>query len=348
MQEIKEGRKRDLSELLKPRPTKDVIVGINGLGRVGLRLFRHWLENYKEAAFRVEFINDIRSAKELVESIKDDAVLGKIPNEVKLVGSTIIIDDIHSIKVTNVGHIVQIPWHNDTDVVFECTGKFTKKADAEKHLRGRVERVIISATSWDADALIVLGVNHESYDPTEHEVISYGSCTVNPFTVVAKILHDQFVVVDASVHVTHGMPLHQIEEKGPIHPIEPRECTLEKAGPLLLSFLKDANFYVTYHLVPTPTASIMEMEFTFRRRASKEDVIKCIEAAIHNGLGSQIAIVYGKHNSNDFIASKSSIVIDADNIRFVGKKVLVRGYFDNEHSILRAYDLLQYMLNFEV
>lgn len=343
-------RQNMLSELVKPKKTGEKkSAGINGFGRVGLRLFRHWLKNSKEAAFAITHINDVRGVEEIAQEIKRDSVLGEIPNDVVVKGSTIVIDGTHTVLVSSHADILDIPWHGDVDFLFECSGKFTKKTLDERvlaarHLRGKVKKVIISATSIDADHMIVLGVNHEDYKPESHNVISYGSCTVNAYTPVAKILNDEFGVADASVHVTHGLPEKEIQKLGPIAPIEPRDCTLEYAGPHLLPFLKSADFYVTYHLVPTPTASLMEMQFMFKKPASKEDVLKCLERAAESDLDLHLAIARGKQSSNEFIASANSIVIDADSIRTVGKKTLMRGWFDNEHSILRAYDLAHFML----
>ncbi|MGA1609553.1 MAG: glyceraldehyde 3-phosphate dehydrogenase NAD-binding domain-containing protein, partial [Candidatus Nanopelagicaceae bacterium] len=152
-----------------------VKVGINGFGRIGRNFFRAALK--QNADFQIVAINDLTDNETLAHLLKYDSILGRLGAEVTFTEDSITVDG-KKIKVFAEKDPAQIPW-GDVDIVVESTGRFTKAADAKKHMAAGAKKVIISAPATDEDITIVLGVNESSYDPAKHHVISNASCTTN-------------------------------------------------------------------------------------------------------------------------------------------------------------------------
>lgn len=318
-----------------------VPIGMNGFGRFGLRLFRYWLSNKDRAGFDISFINEPhRSAQDIAENMKDDTVIGSIPHSVKVEGNTIRVDG-HPIVVSSAKTIEDIPWHNDVKMVFECTGKFTDREKAAQHLRGSVKKVLISATSLSADMLIVLGVNHNEYDPSRHTIVSYGSCTINAYVPIAKVLNDAFGIEASHVHVIHNTPLRDI--KKPFGEIARKGCTLEVVGPRLLPSLLNV-FTVTYRHVPYPGASLMDMSFNLSKDVSPEEVVVMLKEASETSQDIHLDFAKEDTTSNDHISHPASAVIIPSEVRKVGKRVLLSAWFDNENSATRFFDFANFIL----
>jgi glyceraldehyde 3-phosphate dehydrogenase len=164
-----------------------VKVGINGFGRIGRNVVRAGMNNPN-----IEFVavNDLTDVKTLAHMTKYDSLLGPMPEPVSVDGDTIVIGN-RRIKVFAEKDPALIDWSSvGAEIVIESTGRFVDKANASKHLRGSVKKVIISAPAKDEDITIVLGVNDKSYDPAKHNVISNASCTTNCLAPVAKVLHE--------------------------------------------------------------------------------------------------------------------------------------------------------------
>ena len=166
-----------------------VKVGINGFGRIGRNIFRAALG---DPAIEIVAVNDITDSKTLAHLLKYDSILGNLTHKVTHTDDTISVDG-KSFKVFRVKDPAEIDWASvGAQIVVESTGLFTKGADARKHIRGPVKKVIISAPATDPDATIVLGVNDKTYDPAKHHVVSNASCTTNCLAPVAKVLQDTF------------------------------------------------------------------------------------------------------------------------------------------------------------
>ena len=164
-------------------------VAINGLGRIGRCVIRAICES--DFPFEIVAINGSQSAADYLHLIKYDSVHGRFNGNLVVDGDGLRIGK-HRVSIINHRNIEDISWQQfNVDIVFECTGKFTKRKDAVKHLAAGAKRVMISAPSSDADRTIVYGVNNAQLSATD-EVISIGSCTTNAIAPLAKILHDQF------------------------------------------------------------------------------------------------------------------------------------------------------------
>jgi len=174
-----------------------VRVAINGFGRIGRLLLRAALQ--RRAALEWVGINDLTDASTLAHLFKYDSVHGRFSGEVHAEGDQLLIDG-HAIPVSASPTLEGIPW-KDVDIVVEATGKFTRRADAEQHLR-YARKVVLTAPPKDsADAIVVLGVNEHTLTGTER-IISNASCTTNCVAPMVKVLHDAFGVELSLIHIS--------------------------------------------------------------------------------------------------------------------------------------------------
>src|SRR6266704_1098243 len=182
-------------------------VGINGFGRIGRNVLRASLGDSN-----LEFVavNDLTDPKTLAHLLKYDSILGNLPHKISAGQDCIRIDD-KSIRVFAEKDPSKLPWESvGAQVVIESTGRFTNADDAKKHLRGPVKKVIISAPAKNEDFTVVLGVNHNAYDPAKHHIISNASCTTNCLAPIAKVIHDEFKIVSGTMTTIHSYTNDQV------------------------------------------------------------------------------------------------------------------------------------------
>src|SRR3984893_12017220 len=178
-----------------------VKVGINGFGRIGPNSFSTSLCD-KDIDFVA--VNDITDTKTLAHLLKYDSVLGNLHHDISASENGIKVEG-EEFRVFSVRDPAVIPWESvGAEIVIESTGLFTKAEDARKHLRGSVKKVIISAPAQNEDITIVLGVNEDKYNPTEHHIISNASCTTNCLAPVAKVIHETFGIRSAQMTTIHS------------------------------------------------------------------------------------------------------------------------------------------------
>src|SRR5690625_3867068 len=178
-----------------------VKIGINGFGRIGRLVFRAALQNPN---VEVVAINELTDALMLVHLLKYDTVYGRLDEEIEVVENKLIVNG-KEITISDERNPRNINWDTyGVDVVIECTGFFTNRKDAEKHIEAGAKKVIISAPSTDEDITIVMGVNEKAYDPRTHHVISNASCTTNCLAPVAKVLHDTFGIKRGMMTTVHA------------------------------------------------------------------------------------------------------------------------------------------------
>ncbi len=176
-------------------------VGINGFGRIGRNIMRAALGH---ADIDFVAVNDITDAKTLAHLLKYDSVLGNLSATIEAREGAIAVNG-DEFKVLSVKDPGQLPWKDlGVDVVFECTGKFTKRDDAAKHLAAGAKKVIITAPATNPDVTVVLGVNDEAYDKAAHHIISNASCTTNCLAPVAKVIHESFGIKKGWMTTVHA------------------------------------------------------------------------------------------------------------------------------------------------
>ncbi len=182
-------------------------VGINGFGRIGRNVLRASLNDPN-----IEFVavNDLTDPKTLAHLLKYDSILGNLSHKISSGADSITVDN-KTIKVFAEKDPAKLPWESvGAQVVLESTGRFTDANDARKHMRGTVKKVIISAPAKNEDVTIVLGVNHQVYDPAKHHIISNASCTTNCLAPIAKVVHDNFKIVNGTMTTIHSYTNDQV------------------------------------------------------------------------------------------------------------------------------------------
>ncbi len=176
-------------------------VGINGFGRIGRNIMRAALP-YDD--IDIIAVNDLTDAATLAHLLKYDSILGNLNATITSTGDRITVDG-DEFQVLAQKDPAQLPWKDlGVDVVFEGTGRFTKKEDAAKHLQAGAKRVIITAPAKGPDVTVVMGVNHQTYDPAKHQVISNASCTTNCLAPVAKVLEESFGITKGWMTTVHS------------------------------------------------------------------------------------------------------------------------------------------------
>lgn len=319
------------------------VTGINGFGRFSLHLLKWWLDRRNTSNFSIEFINDdVLSLEQACDIITSDPYVRFDAYQIKRTADALLFTDAngatHSITYTN-ALLAAIPWRGEPDVVFECSGKATEAARCRTYLTGRTQLVLISATSWDADATLVYGFNHDAFTPDRHRIVSYGSCTVNAYVPLAQWVNDRFGIVDSDVNVVHNIVLHRLSQH---NTLQRKFCTLERSAPLLLPFLDESrNFIVTYSVVPWAGVSMIDFRFRLARPAGREAIEAALAEAFAGGGGLEglYRLVPHDEGPEAHQCTWASAVLVSDGIKVRGDNVYLPGYFDTENSVNRFFDL---------
>jgi glyceraldehyde 3-phosphate dehydrogenase len=324
-------------------------VGINGFGRIGRNIVRTALDD-KDIQFVA--VNDITDAKTLAHLLKYDSVLGNLPNKITYTDDSISVDG-KSFKVFKVKDPAEIDWASvGADIVVESTGLFTKGADARKHIRGPVKKVIISAPATDPDATFVLGVNEKTYDPAKHHVVSNASCTTNCLAPVAKVLQDTFHIIAGTMTTIHSytndqrlldLP-HKDLRRARAAALSMIPSTTGAAKALKLVIPELGGKVDGYSMrVPTPNVSVVDLTVFVEKPATKESVNAALKAAAEGPMKGILAYTTEELVSCDFKGNPNSSIVDSDYTKVVGDKCIkVLAWYDNEWAYsCRVRDLIK-------
>ena len=328
-------------------------VGINGFGRIGRNVFRASL---KDPNLDIVAVNDLADPKTLAHLLKYDSVLGNLSNQVSSGPDSITVDG-KAIKVFKEKDPAALPWESvGAQVVIESTGRFTDATDAKKHLRGSVKKVIISAPAKNEDITVVLGVNHDKYDPAKHHVISNASCTTNCLAPVAKVLNDEFKIVCGTMTTIHSYTNDQVILDFPHKDLRraraaalnmiPTTTGAAKALKLVIPELggKVDGFSMR---VPTPNVSVVDFVAWVEKKTTKEEVNAALKKATQAGsLKGYLSYEEEELVSSDFKGNSFSSIVDAPMTLVVGGNcVKVISWYDNEWGYsCRVRDLINYMV----
>jgi glyceraldehyde 3-phosphate dehydrogenase len=324
-------------------------VGINGFGRIGRNIFRAALE---DPSIEIVAVNDITDSKTLAHLLKYDSILGNLPNKVTHTEDSIAVDG-KSFKVFRVKDPAELDWTSvGASIVVESTGLFTKGADARKHIRGSVKKVIISAPATDPDATFVLGVNDKSYDPTKHHVISNASCTTNCLAPVAKVIHETFGINVGTMTTVHSYTNDQKLLDLP-HPdlrrsraaalsMIPTSTGAAKALHLVIPELKGKLDGYSLR-VPTPNVSVVDLTVMVDKPATVESVNSALKNAANGPMKGILAYTEEELVSIDFRGNPHSSIVDSGYTRVVGGNcVKFLAWYDNEWGYSsRCRDLIK-------
>lgn len=313
-------------------------IGINGFGRIGRNFYRAMSARGSE--LELVAVNDLGDAETMAHLLKYDSVLGRLGKEVKVTDGGFTIDgtDVKLLSERDPGNL---PWGDlGVDVVIESTGFFTKKADASKHIDGGAKKVIISAPAKDEDVTIVMGVNHENYDPANHSVISNASCTTNCVVPLAKVLQDNWGIEKGFMTTCHAYTNDQNtldlarddlrRARAAAINIIPTTTGAAKAASLAMPELKGRLDGLALR-VPVPDGSITDIVAVLGSEVTKDDVNNAYrEAAQSSGMKGILEYTEDAIVSTDIVGNPHSCIIDGLSTMANGNMVKVLGWYDNE------------------
>src|SRR5262245_13728670 len=326
-------------------------IGINGFGRIGRNILRAALHD-KDLEFVA--VNDITDAKTLAHLLKYDSILGNLPEEVGVEGDSIRVAG-RQVKVLAVKDPAQLPWKSlGVDYAVESTGLFTEAEKAKAHLAAGARKVIISAPAKNEDITIVMGVNHEKYEPAKHQVISNASCTTNCLAPVGKARNDAFETVKGQMTTIHSytndqkildLPHKDMRRaRAAALSMIPTSTGAAKALHLVVPELKGKLDGVAIR-VPTPNVSVVDLTAQLAKPATADEINGAFKKVAAGAMKGVLAVVEDELVSIDFRGNPASSIVDAPLTKVVdGNLSKVFSWYDNEWGFsCRMKDLIRYL-----
>ncbi|WP_028985034.1 type I glyceraldehyde-3-phosphate dehydrogenase [Sporichthya polymorpha] len=312
-------------------------VGINGFGRIGRNFFRAVLAS--GADVEIVGVNDLTDNNTLAHLLKYDSILGRLGLEVKATENDITVGG-KTFAVTSERDPGNLPWKSlGADIVLESTGHFTKAADARKHVDAGAKKVIISAPANDEDITIVMGVNHTSYDPAAHTIISNASCTTNCVAPMAKVMLDTFGIEKGLMTTIHAYTNDQVildfphkdlrRARAAATNIIPTSTGAAKATSLVIPELKGKLDGIAMR-VPVPTGSVTDLVLQLGRETTKDEVNAAFQAAAQGELKGILEYTEDPIVSSDIVTAPASCTFDSKLTMVQGSQAKIVGWYDNE------------------
>ena len=315
-----------------------VKIGINGFGRIGNLAFQAAL---KKEEVEVVAINDpFISADYMAYMVKYDTAHGRFDGEVSNKDEHTLVVNGKEIKVYNEMDPANIPWGKDgVDYVLECSGVFTTMEKAEAHLKGGAKKVIISAPSKDAP-MFVMGVNHETYDPSMN-IVSNASCTTNCLAPLAKVINDNFGIVDGLMTTVHSTTATQKTVDGASKKdwrggraasanIIPSSTGAAKAVGKVIPELNGKLTGMSFR-VPTIDVSVVDLTCNLAKPTTMEEICKVMKHASENEMKGIIEYTEDAVVSSDFLGDIHTSIFDATaGIQLTDTFVKLIAWYDNE------------------
>ncbi len=326
-------------------------VGINGFGRIGRNIMRAAMAHDD---IDIVAVNDLTDAATLAHLLKYDSLLGNLQADITASGDSITVDG-DAFKVLALKDPAQLPWKDlGVDVVFEGTGRFTNRDDAAKHIAAGAKRVIITAPAKKPDVTVVMGVNHTSYDPAKHQIISNASCTTNCLAPVAKVLHESFGIKSGWMTTVHAytndqnlldLPHKDIRRaRAAALSIIPTTTGAASAVGEVLPALKGRLDGIAMR-VPTPNVSVVDLNAILEKNATADEINAAFKAAADGPLKGILEYVTAPLVSIDFRGNPHSAMLDVAYTKVMdGNFAKIMAWYDNEWGYSnRCVDLLRYM-----
>ena len=326
-------------------------VGINGFGRIGRNIMR---AAKGESRIEIVAVNDITDAATLAHLLKYDSVLGNLGDTVTVDGDGIRMGE-HRFQVLAERDPAKLPWKAlAVDVVLESTGLFTKRDDAAKHLTAGAKRVIITAPAKQPDLTLVLGVNHDRYDPATHRIISNASCTTNCLAPVAKVLDETFGLRRGWMTTVHSYTNDQKLLDLPHKDLRrarsaglsmiPTTTGAAVAVGEVLPQLKGKLDGISIR-VPTPNVSVVDLVAQLNTETTAEAVNAAFTAAANGPLSGVLQVTTDPLVSIDFKGNPHSSIVDASYTSVIdGDFIKVLSWYDNEWGYSsRCVDLITFL-----
>src|SRR5487761_244881 len=288
-------------------------VGINGFGRIGRNIYR--AADKLKADFEIVAVNDLGDAATFAHLLKHDTALGTFGPVVSVSGDVIKVDG-RDVKFLSVKDPGQLPWKElGVEIVVESTGLFTDATKARVHIdQGGAKKVIISAPATNQDYTVVMGVNHQGYDPKKHNVISNASCTTNCFVPLAKVLNDSFGIERGMMTTIHAYTADQ------------------KLQDLPHKDLRRAR-------------AVVDLSVQLSKTTTAQDINAAFDEAAGGELRGILAVSHEELVSSDMLGNPHSSIVDAPlTLMLGGEWAKVVSWYDNEWGFsCRMVDLIAYM-----
>ncbi len=330
-------------------------VAINGFGRIG-RLALRLIAQNPSSNLEVVAINDLVPADNLAYLLKYDSVHRQAPLQIKTEGETTLIVNGKQIKVISEKDPAALPWKAlGVDYVIESTGRFTTAEEAQKHIQAGAKRVIITAPAKGNIPTIVMGVNHDQFNPKTDTIVSNASCTTNCLAILTKVLLDNFGIEEGLMTTVHSLTASQPTVDGPSKKdwrggraaginIIPSSTGAAKAVGLCLPEVKGKLTGMAFR-IPTSDVSVVDLTVRLAKDTTYEEICVAMKKAAEGALKGLLEYCEDEVVSSDFIGSHFSCIFDkgagiALNSRFY--KLIA--WYDNEMGYAcRVVDLINYM-----
>ena len=331
-------------------------IAINGFGRIGRNILRSYLAREqvwkKFNQIEIVAINDLGSPSDNAHLLTYESVHGKLKNEVECSETSIKVDGF-DIACFSEKDPAKLPWAKlNIDIVFECTGLFTSKDKAEQHIQAGAKRVLISAPGQNVDKTIVFGVNHETLT-NEDRIISNASCTTNCLAPLAKIIHEEYKILNGLVNTIHAytndqslLDVHHSDllraRAASLSMIPTKTGAASAVGDVLPELRGKLDGLAVR--VPVSNVSLLDFTFTTEKDFSIEELNARLEAAAKNGLSGVLDVNEIPLVSTDFGNDSHSVIFDKSHTRKIGKTTKILAWYDNEWGFSnRMLDVANYL-----
>ncbi len=337
-------------------------IGINGFGRIG-RGFARALAKSADT-FDLVLINDLTDANTLGHLLQYDSVHGKYPATVSVENNFLVIGD-DRVEISSVRDPAEIPWaQHGVDIVLECTGRFSHRQDASKHLSGHLsgtanasgaKKVIISAPAKSPDITLAYGINLQDYQPDNHHIISNASCTTNCLAPVAKVLHDAFGIQSGIMTTVHSYTNDQ-----KILDLPHKDLRRARAAGLSMiptttgaaKALQEVLPELTGKLdgmairVPTPNVSLVDLTVSLQKKPTEKEINQAFAKAEATDLAGVLATTTIPLVSCDYNGNTASATVDLPMTKVIGDLTKVIAWYDNETGYAqRLFDVAAFVAN---
>ncbi len=315
-------------------------VAINGFGRIGRLVFRAGLDN---PAIEFVCINDLVPPKNIAYLLKYDSTHGRFPGTVEAQEDGIVVNG-KFIPCVSVKNPEELPWQDyGVEYVVEATGLFTTHEGASKHIQAGARRVVLSAPTKDPEKVktLLVGVNHESFDPRQDQIVSNASCTTNCLAPIAKVIDDNFGLAEGLMTTVHAMTATQPTVDGPskkdlrggrsaAQNIIPASTGAAKAVTLVLPQLKGKLTGMAFR-VPTPDVSVVDLTFRTEKATSYSEICAAMKQAAEGEMKGVLGYTEDSVVSTDFTGDPNSSIFDAGaGIELNSNFFKVVSWYDNE------------------
>ncbi|WP_418641047.1 type I glyceraldehyde-3-phosphate dehydrogenase [Sulfurimonas sp. ST-27] len=327
-------------------------IAINGLGRIGNQVLRHYINNLPKNCEIVAA--NTSSVEDAAYLLKYDSVHGRADFSIETKENKLIIDG-HEITIVSNHNPLELPWKElGIDIVIDCTGRFTDGTLAVQHIEAGAKKVLISAPGKNVDLTIVKGVNHQEYDTAKHHIVSNASCTTNSLAPVMKVLEESFGVQNAMITTTHAYTSSQVtvdkrakkRRRGRAAAINIIPATTGAAVATVEVIPALAGKMEAMALrVPVPDGAITEVVALLHRDVSIESVNEAFLEASEGELQGILEFTKDEIVSSDILGNRHSSIIDGLSTSVIGgRMVKVMAWYDNEYGYSqRLLEVTDYM-----